>query len=631
MMPKSINYDADTETLHVGEGQIRPVPPRVWEYEVSGMKIVRKWFDYRKENPNGRRSSPLDSVGPNRWPSRFTTELLDLLNVLCRCVELEPAQEAILDRICQRPVIAITDLTQAKVLPVKDSTRRPVSPDEQPTLGRNSRVAPIPAFKYVESGELDRYIREFAAGTLELDDALSSGRLPFPPSLAERSPDLAGLAAGIWRLTSIDSPEYRRLFEADKGFHDESLTRSVLPAGIEEQSGAPTTSESPPPAQRRRSHAQTEGARLEQGMLGVFERLFRIEAGNWQAETGNTRMPRAQVRRQRSGTQNGADIVLRFKGAAIDASSTCLVECKNFTANPSGLTVGTVADKVLQAEARFEAEPVDHSEASGHRFLYLTKDCELGWISVRVGSSLKFSVIPLPRVLRWPEDIYLLREDIVLVAARSEILIVDISDGTATEVAYFRVSGDLRVAAVIDHKLLGLIFEPEYAESEALLIDIESGLVRWRISVPPGERPCGWFRHGIVMASDSQLLLFREDGDVEIRHPGLEPSPAAICVQDDQAILVSEYGQEIWLPLDNSGDPESTLAIHSGAGVAVTATGGQVLSSGTDGSVVLTRRDAKGALAVVARDERRLRCDGALIEGMNSDRELAIFTANGAH
>ena len=38
-MPETISYDPNTETLHVGEGQIRPVPKRVWEYEVSGMKI----------------------------------------------------------------------------------------------------------------------------------------------------------------------------------------------------------------------------------------------------------------------------------------------------------------------------------------------------------------------------------------------------------------------------------------------------------------------------------------------------------------------------------------------------------------------------------------------------------------
>ena len=237
------------------------------------------------------------------------------------------------------------------------------------------------------------------------------------------------------------------------------------------------------------------------------------------------------------------------------------------------------------------------SDESSHRFLCLTKDCELAWISVRDGS-LKFSVIPLPRALRRPENVYLLREDVVMVTAHSEFLIADISDGTATEVAYFRVSSDLRRVAVVDQTLLGLLFEPEYAESEALLIDIESGQVRWRIPLPSNGRLCGWFAHGVVMAIGSQLLVFREDGDVAIVHRDLEPSSAAMCVHDDHAILVSEYGRETWLPLNNSGDPEITLAVHGGAGTAVTAMDGQVLSSATDGSVALTRRDTKGLPAV---------------------------------
>jgi hypothetical protein len=55
-----------------------------------------------------------------------------------------------------------------------------------------------------------------------------------------------------------------------------------------------------------------------------------------------------------------------------------------------------------------------------------------------------------------------------------------------------------------------------------------------------------------------------------------------------------------------------------------------VVSSGTDGSVALTARDAKGIPGIIARVERRLRCDGALVEAMKSDLEFAIFTANGA-
>ena len=56
-------------------------------------------------------------------------------------------------------------------------------------------------------------------------------------------------------------------------------------------------------------------AMLERGMFRIFERLFQIEDGNGQAETRGARRPRAQVRRQRSGTQFGADIVYRATAA----------------------------------------------------------------------------------------------------------------------------------------------------------------------------------------------------------------------------------------------------------------------------------------------------------------------------
>jgi hypothetical protein len=135
-MPAEISYDAATETLHIGNGQIRPVPQRVWEYEVSGMRIVRKWFDYRKKNPRARWSSPLDDINPKEWSPKFTTELLELLNVLAWCAGLEPQQAALLDRICAGPMITVAELQQAKVLPILDSARKPLTPEDPdvPTL-----------------------------------------------------------------------------------------------------------------------------------------------------------------------------------------------------------------------------------------------------------------------------------------------------------------------------------------------------------------------------------------------------------------------------------------------------------------------------------------------------------------
>ncbi|KWW99053.1 N-6 DNA methylase [Carbonactinospora thermoautotrophica] len=125
-MPDTIGYDAASRTLLVGTGRITPVPPEVWAYEVSGMKVVRKWFGYRKKNPSGRRSSPLDDVNPTTWRRRYTDELIDLLNVLGRLVKLEPHQADLLARVCAGPLVTVPELEEAGVLPVPAKARRPV-------------------------------------------------------------------------------------------------------------------------------------------------------------------------------------------------------------------------------------------------------------------------------------------------------------------------------------------------------------------------------------------------------------------------------------------------------------------------------------------------------------------------
>jgi hypothetical protein len=132
-MPQEISYDPTTQTLQVGDGRIQPVPEQVWNYEVSGMRIVRKWFDYRKKNPRGRWSSPLDDINPETWPPKFTSELLDLLNVLGLCIDLEPQQAALLDRICAGPLITVADLQRTHVYPVPGSVRKPPAPEDPNT------------------------------------------------------------------------------------------------------------------------------------------------------------------------------------------------------------------------------------------------------------------------------------------------------------------------------------------------------------------------------------------------------------------------------------------------------------------------------------------------------------------
>jgi len=116
-MPERLQYDPATETLHVGVGQIKPVPEAVFRYEVSSMKVLKHWFDYRKKKPSAKRTSELDTIIAEAWKPAWTTELLSLITVLGRLVDLEPAQRVVLDRALDGPMITLTELYETGALP----------------------------------------------------------------------------------------------------------------------------------------------------------------------------------------------------------------------------------------------------------------------------------------------------------------------------------------------------------------------------------------------------------------------------------------------------------------------------------------------------------------------------------
>jgi len=98
-LQQDVRYDSEAQELHVGDGVIEHVYPRVWEYEVSGLRIVRSWLGYRMREPAGRKSSALDDIRPERWTWTMTKELLELLWVLEGVLALEPEQDALLGEI----------------------------------------------------------------------------------------------------------------------------------------------------------------------------------------------------------------------------------------------------------------------------------------------------------------------------------------------------------------------------------------------------------------------------------------------------------------------------------------------------------------------------------------------------
>ena len=109
--PDSMDYDAAARRLKIGSGYIDNVPPKVWAYEVSGKNVLRQWFSYRKKNRerpqigDRRPPSPLGDIQPDHWLPEYTSELINVLNVLALLVELEPKQADLLKRICEGPLV----------------------------------------------------------------------------------------------------------------------------------------------------------------------------------------------------------------------------------------------------------------------------------------------------------------------------------------------------------------------------------------------------------------------------------------------------------------------------------------------------------------------------------------------
>jgi hypothetical protein len=118
-LPETMEYDPAKRRLHVGKGFVDNVSPEVWAYEVSGKQVVWHWFSYRRRDRtrpqigDRRPPSPLDSVQPGHWLAEYTSDLIDLLNVLGRVVALEPLQADLMERILSAELIKADRLKAA--------------------------------------------------------------------------------------------------------------------------------------------------------------------------------------------------------------------------------------------------------------------------------------------------------------------------------------------------------------------------------------------------------------------------------------------------------------------------------------------------------------------------------------
>jgi hypothetical protein len=122
-IPHDLAYDPQTRRLMIGNGHVANVAPEVWNYEVSGKRVLTQWWSYRRQDrskpPMGdkRPPSPLGDIQPETWLPQYTSELLNVLRVLTRLVALEPAQSDLLARIVEGPTLPAGLLLEAPGAP----------------------------------------------------------------------------------------------------------------------------------------------------------------------------------------------------------------------------------------------------------------------------------------------------------------------------------------------------------------------------------------------------------------------------------------------------------------------------------------------------------------------------------
>lgn len=121
-LPEEIRYKPEQQRLYVGTGYVENVTEGMWNYEVSGIKVLTQWFSYRKldrSRPligNRRAPSPLNKIQIDSWPLEYTTDLLDLLHVIGRILKIEPRQSDMLQQVCAGSLFSEDELESSGAL-----------------------------------------------------------------------------------------------------------------------------------------------------------------------------------------------------------------------------------------------------------------------------------------------------------------------------------------------------------------------------------------------------------------------------------------------------------------------------------------------------------------------------------
>jgi hypothetical protein len=117
--PNAFAYIAATKTVTVGSGEFGPVEPEVWNFEVSGLKVVQSWLGYRMKDRSGKKSSSLDDIRPEYWT--FSSEFVKLLSIIEHFVQSEQRAGALLARVIEGALVS----PAAIPIPTDDQRKSP--------------------------------------------------------------------------------------------------------------------------------------------------------------------------------------------------------------------------------------------------------------------------------------------------------------------------------------------------------------------------------------------------------------------------------------------------------------------------------------------------------------------------
>jgi hypothetical protein len=131
--PEEYAYDDQAGRLFFGNGQIAPVAEAVWDYSVSGYRVLESWLKSHRRTGSGRHSSALDEIRPQTWTMELNRELLELIWILEQTVALAPAQATLLQRILSGGTLEPEDAPEPR--PAEASPPEPIGFGQKTLFG----------------------------------------------------------------------------------------------------------------------------------------------------------------------------------------------------------------------------------------------------------------------------------------------------------------------------------------------------------------------------------------------------------------------------------------------------------------------------------------------------------------